>query len=151
MCGHTVGQYKVHAGKSVPIVKREDNTKMEEGEMYAIETFASTGKGSVFDNGECSHYMMEEFASGDKLRNDKAKALFNHINKTYSTLAWCRRWLDEGGFKNHSLALRHLIDHQIVTPYPPLCDVEGSYVSQFEHTLVLRPTIKEVLTRGDDY
>ena len=151
LCGHTVGQYKVHAGKSVPIVKREDNTKMEEGEMYAIETFASTGKGSVFDNGECSHYMMEEFASGDKLRNDKAKALFNHINKTYSTLAWCRRWLDEGGFKNHSLALRHLIDHQIVTPYPPLCDVEGSYVSQFEHTLVLRPTIKEVLTRGDDY
>jgi methionyl aminopeptidase len=31
LCGHTVGQYKVHAGKSVPIVKKEDNTKMEEG------------------------------------------------------------------------------------------------------------------------
>ena len=151
LCGHTVGQYKVHAGKSVPIVKREDNTKMEEGEMYAIETFASTGKGSVFDNGECSHYMMEEFASGDKLRNDKAKALFNHINKTYSTLAWCRRWLDEGGFKNHSLALKYLIDGQIVTPYPPLGDIEGSYVSQFEHTLILRPTMKEVLTVADDY
>ena len=151
LCGHTVGQYKVHAGKSVPIVKRDDNTKMEEGEMYAIETFASTGKGQVFDNGECSHYMMEEYATGDKLRNEKAKALFNHINKNYSTLAWCRRWLDEGGFKNHSLALRQLIDHQIVTPYPPLCDVEGSYVSQFEHTFILRPTIKEILTRGDDY
>ena len=151
LCGHTVDKYKVHAGKSVPIVKREDDTKMEEGEIYAIETFASTGKGSVFRNGECSHYMMEEFASGDKLRNPKDKELFNHIKNNYSTLAWCRRWLDEEGFKNHFMTLKHLIDHQIVTPYPPLSDVEGSFVSQFEHTLVLRPTIKEVLTRGDDY
>ena len=151
LCGHTVAPYKVHAGKSVPIVKSEENTKMEEGEMYAIETFGSTGKGQVHDNGECSHYMMEEFATPDGLKNDKAKALFHHINKNYSTLAWCRRWLEEGGFKNHSLALRNLIDHGIVTPYPPLCDVDGSFVSQFEHTLILRPTIKEVLTRGDDY
>ena len=151
LCGHTVDQYKVHAGKSVPIVKRDDNTKMEEGEMYAIETFASTGKGSVFDNGDCSHYMMEEYATGDGLKNEKAKALYNHIKNNYSTLAWCRRWLDEGGFKNHFSALKNLIDREIVTPYPPLCDVEGSYVSQFEHTFILRPTIKEILTVGDDY
>ena len=151
LCGHTVDQYKVHSGKSVPIVKRDDDTKMEECEMYAIETFASTGKGSVSDNGECSHYMMEEYASGDKLKNDKARALYNHIKNNYSTLAWCRRWLDEGGFKNHSLALRNLIDHQIVTPYPPLGDIEGSFVSQFEHTLILRPNMKEVLTVADDY
>ena len=59
--GHTVGQYKVHAGKSVPIVKREDNTKMEGGEIYAIETFASTDKGQVLDKGECSNYMMKSF------------------------------------------------------------------------------------------
>jgi methionyl aminopeptidase len=44
LCGHTIEPYKIHAGKSVPIVKRQDNTKMEEGELYAIETFGSTGK-----------------------------------------------------------------------------------------------------------
>jgi methionyl aminopeptidase len=44
LCGHTIEPYKIHAGKSVPIVKRVDNTKMEEGELYAIETFGSTGK-----------------------------------------------------------------------------------------------------------
>lgn len=36
-------------------------------------------------------------------------------------------------------------------PYPPLCDVKGSYVAQFEHTILLRPTCKEVISRGDDY
>ena len=34
-------------GKSVPIVKNDDQTKMEEGEFFAIETFGSTGKGQV--------------------------------------------------------------------------------------------------------
>ena len=30
---------------------------MEEGELYAIETFGSTGKGYVNEDLECSHYM----------------------------------------------------------------------------------------------
>ncbi len=37
--GHSIGPYNIHAGKSVPIVKNGDQTKMEEGELYAIETF----------------------------------------------------------------------------------------------------------------
>lgn len=41
--GHSIGQYQIHAGKSVPIVKGGEQTKMEEGEFYAIETFGSTG------------------------------------------------------------------------------------------------------------
>ena len=44
LCGHLIGQYHIHAGKSVPIVKGGPAVKMEEGEMYAIETFGSTGK-----------------------------------------------------------------------------------------------------------
>jgi methionine aminopeptidase len=34
----------------VPIVKGGDQTKMEEGEIFAIETFGSTGKGYVRDD-----------------------------------------------------------------------------------------------------
>jgi methionine aminopeptidase len=41
--GHSIGPYQIHAGKSVPIVKGGEQTKMEEGEYFAIETFASTG------------------------------------------------------------------------------------------------------------
>lgn len=32
---------------------------MEEGEIYAIETFGTTGKGYVNEDMECSHYMKE--------------------------------------------------------------------------------------------
>lgn len=49
------------------------------------------------------------------------------------------------------MALRNLCDSGLVDAYPPLCDIKGSYTAQFEHTLVLRPTVKEVLSRGDDF
>jgi methionyl aminopeptidase len=48
--GHSIGHYTIHGGKTVPIVKGGDQTKMEEGETYAIETFGSTGKGYVRDD-----------------------------------------------------------------------------------------------------
>ena len=57
MNGHSIGPYRIHAGKTVPIVKGGEATKMEENEFYAIETFGSTGKGLVRDDMETSHYM----------------------------------------------------------------------------------------------
>jgi len=51
--GHSIAPYCIHGGKTVPIVKQHgsarDETKMEEGEYYAIETFGSTGVGRVFE------------------------------------------------------------------------------------------------------
>jgi methionyl aminopeptidase len=49
------------------------------------------------------------------------------------------------------MALKNLCDAGIVDPYPPLCDTKGCYTAQYEHTLYLHPTRKEVLSRGPDY
>lgn len=51
--GHSIGRFNIHGGKTVPIVKGGDQTKMEEGETFAIETFGSTGKGYVRDDVRC--------------------------------------------------------------------------------------------------
>jgi len=48
--GHDILRWRIHGGKSVPIVKSNDQTKMEEGEVFAIETFGSTGNGYVRDD-----------------------------------------------------------------------------------------------------
>lgn len=95
--GHSIGPYRIHAGKTVPIVKGGNNQKMEEGELYAIETFGSTGKGLISEDGDCSHYMKSFEAQPVPLRHPKAKSLLRHISETYSTLAFCRRWLDRAG------------------------------------------------------
>lgn len=49
--GHSIDPYHIHAGKTVPCVKMNSPVKMEEGEVYAIETFGSTGKGVVREDG----------------------------------------------------------------------------------------------------
>ncbi|XP_054622526.1 methionine aminopeptidase 2 isoform X2 [Dunckerocampus dactyliophorus] len=149
--GHSIGQYRIHAGKTVPIVKGGEGTRMEEGEVYAIETFGSTGKGVVHDDMECSHYMKNFDVGHVPIRLPRAKHLLNVINENFGTLAFCRRWLDRLGESKYLMALKNLCDLGIVDPYPPLCDTKGCYTAQFEHTILLRPTCKEVVSRGDDY
>lgn len=149
--GHSIGPYQIHAGKSVPIVKGGERTKMEEGEFYAIETFGSTGKGYVTEDLECSHYMKDFHAGHVALRSAKARSLLSVIDRNFGTLAFCRRFLDRLGEEKYLMGLKALCDAGIVNPYPPLCDQKGSFTAQFEHTLVLKPTRKEVLSRGDDY
>ena len=151
LCGHTIAQYRVHAGKSVPIVRGGPQTKMEEGEIYAIETFGSTGKGFVREDMECSHYMKAFDAVKAPLKHPKSKKLLSTIERNFSTLAWCRRWLDDLGETGYLVALKELVDKGVVSDYPPLCDVSGSYVAQYEHTLLLKPSGKEIMSIGDDY
>ena len=81
----------------------------------------------------------------------RSKQLLNVINENFGTLAFCRRWLDELGQTKYLMGLKNLCDSGIIDAYPPLCDIKGSYTAQFEHTLYLRPTCKEVISRGDDY
>ena len=134
-------------------VSPDTSLKMEEGEFYAIETFGSTGKGYVVEDLECSHYMKNFDLHGEQipLRNAKARRLLSVIDKNFGTLAFCRRYLDRIGEEKYLLALKTLVDEEIVVPYPPLCDRQGCFTAQYEHTILLRPTCKEVLTRGDDY
>ncbi|CAO3570578.1 unnamed protein product [Mortierella alpina] len=149
--GHSIDPYKIHGGKSVPIVKGGDQTKMEEGEYFAIETFGSTGRGYVHEDMECSHYARVYDVQHVPLRLPRAKTLLARINKEFGTLPFCRRYLDRVGETKYVLALNNLVDAGIVDAYPPLVDTKGSYTAQYEHTLVLKPTRKEVLSRGDDY
>jgi len=149
--GHSIGQYQIHAGKTVPIVKGGEAVRMEENEFYAIETFGSTGRGFVHDDMECSHYMKNYDVAHIPIRVSKSRQLLNCINHNFGTLAFCRRWLDRLGQTKYLIALKNLCDIGIVDPYPPLCDIKGCFTAQYEHTILLRPTCKEVVSRGEDY
>ncbi|EMD42017.1 hypothetical protein CERSUDRAFT_129335 [Gelatoporia subvermispora B] len=151
LSGHSINPYHIHGGKSVMLVKNDDDTKMEEGEYFAIETFGSTGRGRVIESGDCSHYARIYDAPRVPLRLTSAKSLLGTINKNFGTLPFCRRYLDRIGESKYLFALNHLVTQGIVQDYPPLCDARGAMTAQFEHTILLRPTRKEVVSRGDDY
>lgn len=151
--GHTIHDYSIHGDKSVPIVKSADQTKMEEGDVFAIETFGSTGNGYVRDQGEVSHYALMADAPKVDLRLSSAKSLLTTIKKNFGTLPFCRRYLDRIGCEKYLLGvslhtvivgrtaragankrqLNSLVNQGIVQDYPPLVDKKGSYTAQFEH------------------
>lgn len=103
--GHTILPYSIHGTKSVPIVKSNDQTKMEEGDVFAIETFGSTGNGYVHEEGEVSHYAKRGDAAKVDLRLSSAKSLLNVINKNFGTLPFCRRYLDRLGQEKYLLGV----------------------------------------------
>lgn len=160
MNGHNIAPYSIHGGsnpKSVPIVKQvgtsRDETKMEEGEYYAIETFGSTGRGRVIEDGVCSHYALSSpLPETYSLPHQSARSLLKSIQKTFGTLPFCRRYLDRAGEKNYLLALNTLVKNDLVQAYPPLVDpAPGAMTAQYEHTILLRPTCKEIVSKGSDY
>ena len=156
LCGHTMERFKVHGGKSVPLYRDDSsetsNVKMEEGELYAIETFATTGSGSTHEKHPWSHFMKSPDAFNNvKIKASQPKALFKYIDEHFSTMAFCPRWLEESGYTGIDKSLKYLCDRNLVEPYPPLADVEGCYTSQFEHSFMLKPTCKEIFSMDDDY
>jgi methionyl aminopeptidase len=153
--GHNIEQYKIHAGKLIlnsphPAL---ENMRMNEGECYAIETFATTGTGQTENGvGEATHYGIDYLNprwNSINIGNSQAKKLLKHIQKR-STLPFCTRWLDNeyGKFIG---PLDLLVNKKVIQEYPPLVDKLGSYSAQWEHTLYLHEFGKEILSHGDDY
>ncbi|KAH7383503.1 methionine aminopeptidase 2-like protein [Cadophora sp. MPI-SDFR-AT-0126] len=152
LTGHNILRYHIHGDKQVPFVKNNSSQKMEEGDVFAIETFGSTGRGYTHDDGTAAYgYGRNENVSGANLRLASAKSLLKTIDANFGTIVFNRRYLERLGVKSYHLGMRHLIDQGIIEQYGQLADVKGSYTAQFEHTILLHSGGKEVISRGDDY
>ncbi|RDW70710.1 Methionine aminopeptidase 2-2 [Aspergillus mulundensis] len=150
--GHNIQHYRIHGGKSIPFVKNSDQTKMEEGEIFAIETFGSTGRGYIHDDvGVYGYGKSYDAPSQVSLPLASARSLYKTINENFDTIVFCRRQLDRLGLQRYLAGMNTLVQHGVVDVYAPLVDVKGSYSAQFEHTVLLRESNKEVISRGDDY
>ncbi|KAF1968347.1 methionine aminopeptidase 2-like protein [Bimuria novae-zelandiae CBS 107.79] len=149
--GHNILRYKIHGDKQVPFYKTKTNQRMEEGDIFAIETFGTTGKARMMDDVGIYGYGRNENVSTTGLHHASAKSLLKTIDTNFGTIVFAKRYLERIGAKNYHLGMRSLVQHGVVESYAPLVDVPGSYVAQFEHTVLLHPGCKEIVSRGDDY
>jgi methionyl aminopeptidase len=154
--GHNILRNKVHGDKLILCIphKIQENMKMEEGEIYAIETYASTGYGEITKKGDITHFSFEQ----DKLDKKGLKKFTKDSKSGIETwlsnrkmLPFSSQWCEEAGIKNPSFYLRKYVGAGIVNAYPPLTDTLHSKTSQFEHTIHIRDTGVEILSLGDDY
>ena len=109
LCGHTILPYSIHGTKTVPFVKSNDTTKMEEGDVFAIETFGSTGVGRYVEGGEVSHYALRGDANRKDLTLASARNVLGAIKKNFSTIPFCRRYLDRIGQEKYLLGVWYFL------------------------------------------
>lgn len=129
LCGHSINRWKVHGGQTVPNIFTEGTERMKDDQCYAIETFASLGRGVVEEQGVCSHYMVQN--SSEKVTLS-ARNLLKQLH-TYQGLPFCRRWVDRDLLSNHLRPLKELVSKGYLKDYPPL--VDDGPTSQHEHTI----------------
>lgn len=146
LSGHEIGRYKIHCGKPVPNIifkplMGNPMYRMKEGEVYAIETFPTTGSAIIYQDNNpnnCSHYMAN-YTAHMKYNEDivNRKKFNSQIETRFKTLAFCKRWLDEEGLYDAD-KLTKSVEKNIYQAHPPLYDkTPGSYVAQTEHTVYI--------------
>lgn len=155
--GHNILHYRIHGDKQVPFIASNTSQRMEEGDIFAIETFGTTGRGVLRDGDGVYGYGLNSNSRSNAsgLHHKAAKSLLKVVEQNFGTLVFAKRYLervdDLKNERNWHLGMRTLVQAGVVERYAPLVDVEGSYIAQFEHTVLLRPNCKEVVSRGEDY
>ena len=130
LTGHGLGQYLLHGIPTIPNVGMQGGTELEEGMVFAIEPFASTGSGIVSDASRTEIYSQ---MSSRQIRLPSARKLMKKVAERNS-LPFSRHWYYED---KSDLAIAQLVKQNILRGYPVLHDVSGSLVSQAEHTMIV--------------
>mgnify|MGYP000845324384 CR=1 FL=1 len=142
LTGHSMKQYNLHAGISVPNFDDGESVKVPRDTVLAIEPFATDGAGQVRNSrpGNIYRIMRER-----ELRDKAAADHFRLLQENFGTLPFCERWATELDSKA-AVHLRMLVRHGLVFAYPVLSEVRGGKVSQKEHTVVIHDSRAEVIT-----
>lgn len=162
--GHNIKQYRIHGGKlilSEPDSEIQGDSRMCEDEIYAIETYASSGFGVMTQNSEmdkCTHFMENdhEFIESNKAITKKDKKYFRKTElydwvQTRNGLPFSSSWIDHKKVPRAEKAFKLGIQTGQIVAYPPLYDEENSVVAQFEHTIHVNDGSVEILSLGEDY
>lgn len=130
LTGHGLAQYNLHAPPSIPNIAVSGGAVIEEGMVIAIEPFATTGTGHV---SERSRVEIFQQLVVKPVRMKSARQVMETSRKAHG-LPFARRWIRSD---KADIALRSLVRSNILRPFPVLHDVEGSLVSQHEHTVIV--------------
>ncbi len=138
LSGHSLDRYTIHSGVSIP--NFHDHlafAKLEPGKAYAVEPFATDGKGKVVDSSDAEIYALRIVGKGGKKKR-KQYPVLAVIEDRFKTLPFARRWLvDLGDPEELRKTLDGLAMKGLLYRYPVLIEEAGGMVAQFEHTILV--------------
>ena len=146
LSGHSLGQYTIHAGKTVPNMWSIGSFDFSEDEAYACEPFVTAKNGLGFvRNGKIKNIFA--LASRKRTKDDEADKVQEYIWNNFNMLPFALRWLlKEWEEKEARRLLDILIKKKVVKAYAILVEASGKTVAQAEHTFIPTQTGVTVTT-----
>ncbi len=148
LSGHSLDQYTIHAGKTVPNMWTIGSFSFSENEAFACEPFVTTKNALGFvRNGKIKN--IYALVSRKKTKDDEADKLLEYIWNNFNMLPFALRWIvKEWEEKEARRLLDFLIKKKVVKAYAILVEANGKTVAQAEHTFIPTQTGVTVTTIG---
>lgn len=144
LSGHGISQYVIHDSPSVPNHDTGSQEELEEGQIIAIEPFATNGKGMISEADQCNIFAMHD---KKPVRSPFGRAVSEFIENNYGPLPFTTRWISkELGLGKTNFGLKELVKAGALTTHGPLVEVNKGMVSVQEWTFYIGEKT-EVLTR----
>jgi methionyl aminopeptidase len=146
LSGHSLEQYIVHAGVSVPNVWSISNSSFKLDRVYAIEPFFTTSEGSgIVVEGKTRNIF--GLVTRKRTKDSKLDEFLELIWKMRRTLPFAARWFSEYYTKqNIDSMISNLIRMRLVHAYPELIESKRKPIAQAEHTIRVSASGPVVLT-----
>lgn len=136
LSGHSLEQFTIHAGKSVPNIWSIGSFSFQSTEAYACEPFVTTQDGLGFVR-EGKTRNIFSLATRKRAKDDDANKLIDFIWQKFNMLPFALRWfIPEWDEKTARTLLDKLIQNKIVRSYPILVEANNQRVAQAEHTFI---------------
>lgn len=135
LCGHGLGQYIIHTSPSFPNYNDHSNGVIKPGMTFAIEPFATNGKGLIYEKGFSTIY---SFRSTRPVKSDAAKLLIRKI-KSFNNLPFSIHNLQSPEIPYPVLkeAIYELLFYGVISGYPPLLEEAKGMVAQAENSFLV--------------
>ena len=148
LSGHSLDQYTIHAGKTVPNMWTIGSFSFSENEAFACEPFVTTKNALGFvRNGKIKN--IYALVSRKKTKDDEADKLLEYIWNNFNMLPFALRWIvKEWEEKEARKMLDFLIKKKVVKAYAILVEANGKTVAQAEHTFIPTETGVTITTIG---
>ncbi|MHA1488914.1 MAG: type II methionyl aminopeptidase [Promethearchaeota archaeon] len=135
--GHQIERWTVHGKKALPELGNQGGDIMEEGEVFAIEIFASTGEGSVHMMNNSYIYELNPYSGRVPLRRKSSKQILAYVKKHYKTLPFAERWLVKEFKMGVAFGLQELINQNKFLRHNVLAEKKGVFIAQTEETILI--------------
>ncbi len=146
LTGHKMERFSLHAGKAIPNVSSINGSKIEAGEIYAIEPFVTFSDASGFVINSNESYIFK-FIKIKGAKTEQEKVFINHIKKEFGTLPFTKRWLvNSYPIEDLENMLKKMISSNCIMPYHVLIEESNRPVAQSEHTVIVNKDGCEVTT-----